>query len=67
MRVTSPRRTKAPDVSYSFERAYQLGMTRIILETDAPKLVRHLTTVELDQSVWMGPLQAYQISYRCFF
>ncbi|TVU00700.1 hypothetical protein EJB05_53858, partial [Eragrostis curvula] len=50
-RVSSPLHAEALSALHSLERAAQLGMTRIILETDATELERALTTSELDWHV----------------
>jgi hypothetical protein len=38
-------------MGHSLQRVAQLGMSRIIPETDATELVRSLTSLDLDQSV----------------
>ena len=50
-RAASSFQAEALAALHSLERIAQLGMPRIILETDATELVRGLTTTELDQSV----------------
>ena len=50
-RVATSFQAKALASLYSLERAVLLGMTRIILETDATELVRGLTSEDLDHSV----------------
>ena len=50
-RAASSFQAEALAALYSLERIAHLGMSRIILETDATELVRGLTTTELDHSV----------------
>ena len=50
-RVATSFQAEALAALYSLERAALLGMTRIILETDATELVRGLTSKDLDHSV----------------
>ena len=50
-RVATSFQAEALAALYSLERAALLGMTRIILETDATELVRGLTSEDLDHSV----------------
>jgi hypothetical protein len=50
-RVASPLQGKALAALFALERASNLGMSRIILETDAMELKKALTTMNLDRSV----------------
>ena len=50
-RVASSFQVEALAVLHSLEIVFQLGMSRIIVETDASELVRGLTSYDLDQSV----------------
>ena len=50
-RVTTSFQAKALAALYSLEIAALLGMTRIILETDAIEFMRGLTSEDLDHSV----------------
>ena len=50
-RVASSFQAEALAVLHSVVRVSQLGISRIILETDASDLVRGLTSTDLDQSV----------------
>ena len=50
-RVASSFQAEALAVLHSVVRVLQLGISRIILETDASDLVRGLTSTDLDQSV----------------
>jgi len=50
-RVATPFQAEALATLHSLERISQLGMSRIILETDVSDLVRGLTSSDLDQIV----------------
>jgi ribonuclease HI len=50
-RVASPLQGEAMAALYSLERAAYVGMSKIILETDAKELKKGITTKELDRSV----------------
>ena len=51
IRVAGPLQAEALAALHSLERVYQLGMARIILETDTTDLVKGLTSEDLDMSV----------------
>jgi hypothetical protein len=48
-RVASPLQGKALAALFALERASNLGMSRIILETDAMELKKALTTMNMDE------------------
>ena len=50
-RVSSPLQAEAQAALVSLRRVAELGMSRIVLETDAANLQKGLTSTELDRSV----------------